>query len=444
MSNDNPDIARAQVDHDEDENGEERQAAPVGDDEDREHVEAQEEPGDECEDTEVIDPEAEEEFEKQRVAIAPEMPSKEMVAEHRRTHIPFRPWCWACVWGKGKKRPSLRLAGDYAEGIVARIRMDYAKLTENDDDDAEDKADEGNVEAEVEGSDEHSQTMLVMQESQCGSVWSYGVEHKGGSESWVVHQICEDLETVGMKNERVIVKTDKENSAAEVAREVARERSTEFGTAVDHSAVGESNSNGTIERAIQDVEGQCRTLRKALEDRVTSKFPLKHPVTPWLIRHAGYLITRCRVRPSGRTSFQLMKGRRANGKLFEFGENVHFKIPKTPDMPGKYDDQWSEGIWLGSDMRSGKHLVGKESGVFRVYTVRPMPEDKQWSKDRLDSIRGTPKQPVPGQAYNRSPAYSRKHGMPPRNDDVFVKQPDPERMDLRNWRITKQNVLDHG
>ena len=123
MNVDSHDTVRTRADQDENGNEMERQAMPVGEDGDREHVEAQEEPGDECEDAEVIDPEAEEEYQKQRVAVAPEMPSKEMVAEHRRTHIPFRPWCWACVWGKGKKKPILKLTGAYAEGVVARVRM---------------------------------------------------------------------------------------------------------------------------------------------------------------------------------------------------------------------------------------------------------------------------------------------------------------------------------
>ena len=54
----------------------------------------------------------------------------------------------------------------------------------------------------------------------------------------------------------------------------------------------------------------------------------------------------------------MMKGRRTNGKLAEFGELVHFFIPKTKDMPGKIADRWSEGIWLGCDVRSGEHLIG--------------------------------------------------------------------------------------
>ena len=119
-----------------------------------------------------------------------------------------------------------------------------------------------------------------------------------------------------------------------VAKEIAANRDGRFGTALDNSRVGDSDSNGTIERAIQDVDGQCRTMRSALEETIGQKVTLKSAIIPWLIRHAGYLITRCRIRPNGRTALQVMKGRRPNGKLAEFCELVHFLIPKTKDMPG--------------------------------------------------------------------------------------------------------------
>ena len=94
-----------------------------------------------------------------------------------------------------------------------------------------------------------------------------------------------------VKNERIICKSDQEPSIVDVSREIARRRAGEFGTAIDNSAVGDSDSNGAIERAIQDVESQCRTLRSALETRLQQRIRLKHPIVPWLIRHAGYLIT---------------------------------------------------------------------------------------------------------------------------------------------------------
>ena len=270
-----------------------------------------------------VDGEAEEEAEVQRPFRDPGMPTQQEIAEHCITHLPPRPWCPHCLRGKGKDTPSLRLKGQFAESLVPRVRLDYAFLTEN----VGDQADNGAEAVDGAGDDvatENSQTILVMQESECRSVWSYAVDSKGASETWVVHQVCEDLETVGLRDDRVIAKSDQEPSIIDVAKEIARNREGRFGTAIDNSAVGDSDSNGTIERAIQDVQGQCRTMRSALEDRLKCKISLKSPVVPWLVRHAGYLITRCRVRPNGRTAFQVMKGRRSNGKLAEFGEVVHF------------------------------------------------------------------------------------------------------------------------
>ena len=344
---------------------------------------------------------AEEEAERPRGLRDPGTPSAAEIAEHNLTHIPSRPWCSHCVRGKSKDKKSLRLCGVYANNDVPRCRLDYCYLTENVEHVTADLGQEDATTADT------SLTVLVMQESACRSVWAYAVEKKGGTEAWVVDQICEDLDTVGLRNDRIIVKNDQENSANDVAREVARCRASDYGTAVENSNVGDSNSNGTIERSIQDFEGQARTLRSALEERIAVPVRLNSPVIPWLVRHAACLITRCRIRPSGRTSYELMKGRRSNALLAEFGEVVHFKIPKTQHMPGKFEDVWSEGLWLGFNMRSAEHFIGTDVGVFRVSTVKRKPEDARWSAERIASLQGCPKQPVPGQASRRSPAYSR-------------------------------------
>ena len=156
-----------------------------------------------------------------------------------------------------------------------------------------------------------------------------------------------------------------------------------------------------------------KVLRAAFEIRLNRKMKLKEMIVPWMIRHAACLITRCRIRPCGKTSYQLMKGRKSNAKLAEFGEALHFRIPKTPLMPGKFEDLWSEGIWLGFDMRTGEHMVGTSVGVFRVATVKRKPIDARWSADKVAALQGSPKQPVPNQASQRAPAYSRKYEAPP-------------------------------
>ena len=49
--------------------------------------------------------------------------------EHNRTHLPFRPWCKHCVFGRAKNDPHLRDKGEKSE--VPIIHWDYAYLKEN-------------------------------------------------------------------------------------------------------------------------------------------------------------------------------------------------------------------------------------------------------------------------------------------------------------------------
>ena len=123
-------------------------------------------------------------------------------------------------------------------------RVNEAEATADDSEKADEK--DGGDDGEVQ-----SATILVMQESENRSVWAYGVQSKGASESWVIEQIIEDLDTVGLKNDTVVVISDQEPSAQEVLRAIARSRETEYGTSIEASSVGDSNSNGSIERAIQ-------------------------------------------------------------------------------------------------------------------------------------------------------------------------------------------------
>ena len=171
-------------------------------------------------------------------------------------------------------------------------------------------------------------TVLLMVETLCHSLWAYPVQSKGAAEQWVIEQIAEDLETVGLANERIIIKAVQENSITDVQRAVARLRK-DYGTGVEQSRVGESNSNGKVERAIQDFKGLTRTLRSALTRKIGSRVKLSDTVVPWMVRHAAHLINVSRVHTDGRTAWQRMKGRRSNIKFLRFGEAVLFKIPKT-------------------------------------------------------------------------------------------------------------------
>ena len=202
----------------------------------------------------------------------------------------------------------------------------------------------------------------------CGSVWAYALKSKSVSEDpWIADQLVDDMRTVGLANERVLVKSDQEASIVDLQLGIAKRREYAdygVGTGIENSKVGDSNSNGKIERAIRDVGNLVRTLRSALETKIGAKLNLSMAVIPWLIRHAAYIITRCRVRSHGKTSLQLMKGRVSLTELLPFAEVVLFKIPKTGDAVGSFEDRWNSGVWLGSTIRDGMHLIGTAAGFF--------------------------------------------------------------------------------
>ena len=113
--------------------------------------------------------------------------------------------------------------------------------------------------------------------------------------------MCEDLQTIGLPDGRIVTKSDQEPSMVDVVNEAAKLRSKQTGGGVgmDTSRVGDSSSNGKIERAIRKLKGLIRTMRSDLEKAVGEKINIDSPIVPWLVRHAAYVLTRCYIEPDG-------------------------------------------------------------------------------------------------------------------------------------------------
>ena len=178
---------------------------------------------------------------------------------------------------------------DKRVSIVPRAHMDYAflqaEIVEEEDEFQADSA------ARV------SLTILVTFETLCDSVWAYTVAAKGvASDPWLPGVLARDLATVGVAHTRIVLKTDTEPAIVDLRRAVGDKRG-DAATGYDDSRVGDSNSNARIERTIREVKGLIRTLRSALAERTQTAVSLEDAVVPWMVRHAAYLITRCRVMP---------------------------------------------------------------------------------------------------------------------------------------------------
>ena len=68
------------------------------------------------------------------------------------------------------------------------------------------------------------------------------------------------------------------------------------------------------------------------------------------------------------------------------------------------EDTFLDGIFLGMRLRSDEILIGTARGVIKTRTLRRRVEEEQWDPEFAKSIKGEPRQPVPGINSDHVPA----------------------------------------
>ena len=100
----------------------------------------------------------------------------------------------------------------------------------------------------------------------------------------------------------------------------------------------------------------------SIQKRYGILLPAMSPLTPWLVRHASWLLFRYAVGGDGLTGFQRVHNTTYHSKLLEIGEGVMGLNP-SKDVP-KYESRWSRGVWLGRAADSDEHIIGFPFGVY--------------------------------------------------------------------------------
>ena len=72
----------------------------------------------------------------------------------------------------------------------------------------------------------------------------------------------------------ITLKSDQENAIKVVLDGVVTSR--EKATLIEHSPVGDSQSNGSIENAVRKVQGQIRVLKLQLENNYKTQIMIDH------------------------------------------------------------------------------------------------------------------------------------------------------------------------
>ena len=73
--------------------------------------------------------------------------------------------------------------------------------------------------------------------------------------------------------------------------------------------VGDHQANGLAENAINNVQGQFRVIKDALESRHGRRIGEEHQVVPWMVMHAASVVNRSRKDDEGFSAYRRWKGR---------------------------------------------------------------------------------------------------------------------------------------
>eukprot|EP00973_Karenia_brevis_P040696 5631595-Karenia_brevis.AAC.1 len=115
-------------------------------------------------------------------------------------------------------------------------------------------------------------------------------------------------------------------------------------------------------------------------------------------------ISRFAIGGDGKTAFERAIGRKCDLEVLPIGETVLYRPARTSgDRKRVVGESWLEGIWLGHNRGSSDALIGTPEGVIRAWSVKRMSESDRWSKDKIDSMRGTPGQPDPNKGGIKIP-----------------------------------------
>ena len=239
-------------------------------------------------------------------------------------------------------------------------------------------------------SEGHVSPVLVIRERRHKMTWAMLVPRKGNRVPWIAKSAARFIDQLG--HNRVSLRCDNEPAIEAMAREIEQARQEGSQTVPERPPVGESQSDGIIERAVGLVAGQARTLKAALEHRIGTRIPPDARILCWLVEFAAYLMNRCDIGSDGKTPLQRLHGRRDNTPILEFGEKILW-MPAKPERGGKWEPRFHPGVFVEMLNGSSEAVVVSEQGTAiktRSANVRRIPESERRDADRKLGMRAVP------------------------------------------------------
>ena len=220
-------------------------------------------------------------------------------------------------------------------------------------------------------------SVLVIKEMKTKAVGAFMVPPKELSD-YFVKVVVDFMNACGCG--RAILKSDGEPSIVALQEAVKNVRQSD--TILENSPKGDSQSNGAAENAVREAEGMIRTWKVFVQDKLSIVIDNRHVLLPWLVSHAGVIITRYKKVHDGKTAYQ--------NKMMPFGEKVVWMMPKDNHRRNELEPMHQFGVFVGIVPRTGEFVVLTPDGAVPVRAVHRLSEDRRWDAEFISQVRGTP------------------------------------------------------
>ena len=105
---------------------------------------------------------------------------------------------------------------------------------------------------------------------------------------------------------------------------------------------------------------------------VSERYESRHPLIPWLIKHAAAVMNYGQVGEDGKVPWERLRGKKLQQLLIPIGELVMFD---TGEASSRREGRWPEGIFLGISDRNHYYL-GIEGKIVTSRSLRRLPDSE--------------------------------------------------------------------
>ena len=146
-------------------------------------------------------------------------------------------------------------------------------------------------------------------------------------------------------------------------REITLKSDTEPATVVFRSRVDKMcKAEVTAESAVMQIRGIIRTIERHIESITQEPLSDDSPTLPWLVEHAGCILSRCQKGRDGKTPFERLHEKTPTQEFVPLVDKVLAKQVSADPM-NRMNPRCNFGIWLGMRSNCAECFIGNADGV---------------------------------------------------------------------------------